>query len=275
MAVRSLRVLVDNVSSDSRLAAEHGWSVWIDAGKAGCFLWDTGQTGLVAQNAAALGIDPTAAQSIALSHGHYDHSGGLATLIEAGYAGPVYGHPDVWQQRYSRRDATTYRSAGMDDGRLPNGLPEFIPVRETQTLAPGLTCVTDIPRRSGNFTATANLFCDTAGHVPDLVPDDAFLVIDTPEGKLALLGCCHAGLANSLEAARDTCGIERFQTVVGGLHLIGAPESAMAETVDALTRFGVTRLYAGHCTGQAGLDYLREHFQGDFTPTGAGLVIIP
>lgn len=275
MAVRSLRILVDNVVAEARLGFEHGWSVWIDAGQDGCFLWDTGQTGLVLPNAAALGIAPATARAVALSHGHYDHSGGLAALAAAGYAGPVYGHPDVWLRRYSRRDAHTYRSAGMDDGRLPEGLPGFVATRDTRRIAPGLTFVTDIPRRPGLFTATANLFRDTAGHVPDVVADDAFLVIDAPEGPLVLLGCCHAGLANTLLTVRERCGIEQVRTVAGGLHLAGAPETALAETVAILVRFGVSRLYPGHCTGQTGIDYLGEHFPGTVTPTGSGLEILP
>lgn len=268
-------ILSDNRSLDDRLAFEHGWSAWIDAGPAGCLLWDTGQTGVFLDNARTLGVDPTTARAVGLSHGHHDHAGGLPELLAAGYAGPVHGHPDVLLRRYSRRDSATFRSIGMGDGRLAGGFPGFAPMPDVRELLPGVTMLAAISRLPGNHTATDNLFRDTAGNIPDDVPDDAFLVIDGVDGPLVLLGCCHAGLANSLARVRSRLGISRIAAVAGGLHLGGASRQALAQAVKSLKAFGVKRLYPGHCTGQAGLDYLREHFPGEVTESGCGLVIRP
>ncbi len=275
MTVTSLLVLADNKAVDDRLGFEHGWSVWIDCAADGCFLWDTGQTGVFLDNARILGVDPTTVRAVALSHGHHDHAGGLPTLLNAGYRGPVIGHPDILLRRYSRRGETTFRSIGMGDGRLADGIPGFLPVQDTVELAEGLTFVTSITRRPGSFTATDNLFRDTAGHVPDDIPDDAFLVIDAPDGPMVLLGCCHAGLPNTLAHAGARLGLSRIHTVAGGLHLGGAPREALAETVQSLSDWGVRRLLPGHCTGPAGLDFLREHFSGELLESGCGLCIQP
>lgn len=269
----SILILSDNRSLDDRLAFEHGWSVWIDRGPDGCLLWDTGQTGIFLDNAGILGVKPATARVVALSHGHYDHSGGLAGLLDAGYAGPVYGHKDVLLRRYSRRGSATFRSIGMSDGRFAAGIPHFVPVQGRRELLPGVTLVAGIPRLPGNAMATTNLFRDTAGQVPDDVPDDAFLVIDGKDGPVVVLGCCHAGLANSLAQAKACLGVSRLAAVIGGMHLGGAGPEALRQAVASLRAFGVARLYPGHCTGQEGLATLREHFPGAVTETGSGLAL--
>ena len=275
MTVQSLHILVDNRCVDQRLAFEHGWSVWLDLGPDGGWLWDTGQTGRMLDNAALLGLDPATARGVALSHGHYDHTGGLRALCDKGFDGPIIGHAAILARRYSRRGESTYRAAGMDE-LWPDGGPSNLrPVRDVCTIAPGLTFVTDIVRRPGAFEATANLFRDTAGRETDTVPDDACLVIDGARGPLVLLGCCHSGLANTLHHLRARLGLTRVTTVVGGLHLATAPTSALRETRDALAAFDVQRVHAGHCTGEAALSWLREHSRSAFEPSGAGLRITP
>ena len=269
----SLRILADNRSTEAALPFEHGWSVWVDLGPAGAWLWDTGQTGLFWDNAAACGIDPATAAGVALSHGHHDHAGGLPRLLAAGYSGPIIGHPDVLSRRYSRRGGTTFRSIGMGDGRLAGGIPKFHPVADCLELAPGLTFVTNIERRPGNFEATEHLYRDTAGLAPDCVPDDACLVIEGRRGPTVLLGCCHAGLGNTLAHLRRCLGLTAVPTLIGGLHLAGAPAQALDEIERTLAAFAVQTVYTGHCTGEAGESALARRFAGRVVPTGCGLAI--
>jgi len=267
----TLSILTDNRSADPELGFEHGWSVLVDLGAQGRWLWDTGQTGLFLENARALGLDPTRCDGLALSHGHHDHAGGLPALLEAGFTGPIVGHPELLSRRYSRRDGLTYRSIGMGDGRISLPLPGYSPETDIRELAPGLTFVTGIVRRPGAFAATTDLFRDTAGQETDTVPDDACLVLDGEKGTVVLLGCCHSGLGNTLAHLRARLGITEIEAVIGGLHLGKAPDWALDETLASLAEYGVARLSPGHCTGEAGFDRLQQDFPGRTTITGAGM----
>lgn len=270
----TLRILADNRSDRSDLGAEHGWSVWLDLGPHGCWLWDTGQSWLFAENARACDIDVRRAAGLALSHGHHDHAGGLPMLLSASFCGLMVGHPDIFSRRYSLHGSKTYRSIGMGDGRLPARLPGFVLESGVRRLAPGLTFVTGIARDPGRYEATTNLYRDTASRTHDAVPDDACLVIEGRDGPMVLLGCCHAGLANTLEHLRQTLGIAAVNAVAGGLHLAAAPAHALAETLQALETFGVKRIHPGHCTGTTALDALQRHFHGRIEPTGCGQRIV-
>ena len=270
----TLHVLVDNQAMNPALGFEHGWSVLVGLEDGPRWLWDTGQTELFLANARALGLDLRDIAGLAVSHGHHDHAGGLPGLLAAGFTGPVVGHPAMLSRRYCRRDGSTYRSIGMGDGRLPLPPPGFSPEEDLRELAPGLVFLTGIARQPGAFAATDNFFLDTAGLVPDTVPDDACLVIAGEDGPAVLLGCCHSGLGNTLAQVRRRLGLTAVDTVIGGLHLGRAPESALAETRDALTAFGVRQLQAGHCTGAAALDWLDQNWRGQVLPTGSGLTLV-
>jgi len=260
MPQRRIDVLCDNETSGPACACEWGLSLAIDLGQGpdggGLWLWDTGQTDLFLKNAAALGIDVTKARGLALSHGHFDHTGGVRALLAAGFAGAIHAHPACACDRYAEgKDAP--RHIGP-----PALLPPFIPAGPVTELAPGLTLITDIPRAPGRFQAVQGFSYDTKGLEPDNVPDDAFLVLDTDKGPVVILGCCHSGLANSLACASQRLGHVAFRAVLGGLHLYKAAADAVEETAQALTHFGVRRLVAGHCTGPDRLLALRGLLPG-------------
>lgn len=257
MAQRRVIVLCDNETSDPACGCEWGLSLALDLGPepadGGLWLWDTGKTDLFLANAARLGIDAADARGLALSHGHFDHTGGLTALLAAGFRGSIHAHPACAGARYAKEpDGKPRRPIGP-----PRPLPPFQPAGPLTVLAPGLTLLTDIPRAPGNFEAVAGFSLDDQGRQPDTVPDDAFLVLDTDNGPVVVLGCCHSGLANSLACARERLGHAGFFAVLGGLHLFQAGPEALAETALALAEHGVQRLVAGHCTGADRLELLR------------------
>lgn len=253
---RRIVVLCDNETTGPACACEWGLSLAIDLGSGpdggGLWLWDTGKTDLFLKNAAALGVDIAAASGLALSHGHYDHTGGVAALLAAGFRGPIHAHPSCAAERYAKEKGKPLRIGP------PAPLPPFIPAGPVTELAPGLTMLADIPRAPKRFQAVQGFSYDSEGNTPDHIPDDAFLVLKTAQGPVAILGCCHSGLANSLECASQRLGIRSFHAVLGGLHLFQAGAEVLQETADALSRHGVRQLVAGHCTGKDRTEALRS-----------------
>jgi 7,8-dihydropterin-6-yl-methyl-4-(beta-D-ribofuranosyl)aminobenzene 5'-phosphate synthase len=88
-----------------------------------------------------------------------------------------------------------------------------------------------------------------------------------------ILGCCHSGLANTLYQVRDLLGIKRFFSIIGGLHLVNAPESGLQETVKVLKEFSVQQIYPCHCTGEKSIDFLNEQLSGKVFDVGTGTII--
>ena len=130
-----------------------------------------------------------------------------------------------------------------------------------------------VPIRTTFEQGDAGIFCDEAGCAVDEVPDDQSLVIVTDRGLVLLLGCCHAGLVNTIEHARDKTGIEDVYAVIGGTHLGFSDPAQLDATVKALRGYRISKLCAGHCTGFAASARLLKEFPGRFQPAQVGFTI--
>jgi 7,8-dihydropterin-6-yl-methyl-4-(beta-D-ribofuranosyl)aminobenzene 5'-phosphate synthase len=265
-----LTVLIDNTSDDPALAHEWGLAMVLDLPGGERWLWDTGASRQCVDNARKLGIDLKRAEGVALSHGHYDHTGGLRALFGSGFAGAVVAHPGFDVDRYSLGGPGAAARPIGNPPEMPRPLPRFLGIEDRREIAPGLTFLTGMERRPGRFTAVGGFFLDPEGRAPDPVADDALLVVEAAGWRTVVLGCCHAGLANSLEHVSRQLGVERIDIVAGGLHLHDADERAIEESAQALERFGVHRIHAGHCTGEAAVRALRERLGDHVFPLGSG-----
>jgi len=267
-----IAVLSDNRVHDPQLKTEHGLCLAVYLNE-DFWLWDTGQSDLFLKNAKKMGIDPGKAKGLALSHGHYDHTGGLGALLnKTKFKGKIYAHPEFTAKRYAVKDEKARYIGIKQDETLINP-PNLITVTETAELDRGLTFLTGINRLPDLFQAVNGFYFDEAGDRPDPVQDDAALILQTGGKNIVILGCGHSGLANTLYHAKDVMGVKEVFAVIGGLHLMNAPRSAFEETLSVLTEFSVKQVYPGHCVGDPAIAYLKHHLPGRVTALGTGMWI--
>jgi 7,8-dihydropterin-6-yl-methyl-4-(beta-D-ribofuranosyl)aminobenzene 5'-phosphate synthase len=271
-----LSVLVDDTVASDKYLSEHGVSILIELPNGHRWLMDTGTTDIFLLNAQRMGISLDELTGIAISHGHDDHTGGLAFYPRLKGSPPVYGHPYIWAKQYEIKKGEPVRICGIPYMARRYAAPVFKPLNNTVRLDEDLYFFTDIPREPGSYAPIGGKYFNEDGTGPCPIMDDATLVVKTPRGLVAIFGCGHAGYINILKAIRKEFPNDKLLSVVGGLHLKGANEKVMAEAVaytDSIKAEGFT-FYGGHCTGGKTIQTFREKY-GDkvVMPLGAGRVI--
>lgn len=242
------RVLVDDLCGKSGLTAEHGLSVLLETPR-GTILMDTGQGRALMHNAATLGVDLDRVDHIVLSHGHYDHTWGLPSLLHRVGKKPLWAHPDFSIPRYRMKEGKT-RFIGS---HLAMEAVDFRPVTDMEEILEGVWAMT-VPREERD-PDLAPLDCGlrvpcSGGTEPDPFDDDLSLVVRGRRGLSVLTGCAHAGIVNILDRAARLFDTRHFALVMGGMHLSGQPDLFVKETLAALEeRFAIDRFRPCHCTG--------------------------
>lgn len=271
-----LSVLCDDTAASDAYLAEHGSSILVELPNGRRWLVDAGTTDIFLMNAARMGISLAGLAGIVVTHGHDDHTGGLAFCSRIGDAPPVCGHPYVWHKQYEVRKGEPVRILGMPYMARRYAAPAFRPLNGTARLDEEMYFLTDIPREPGSYAPVEGKFFNEDGTGPCPVVDDGTVAVRTPRGLVLIFGCAHAGYVNILRAVRKEFPGDRLLSVVGGLHLGGAPDAVLAEAVactDSFRADGFT-FHGGHCTGARTLARFKEAFGEEaFRPLGAGRAI--
>ena len=253
-------VLTDDTIAQDGLMAEHGVSILVTLPNGRRWLVDTGTTDVYQENARRLGIRLDGLAGIAITHGHDDHTGGLTFYSRLAGKPPVYGHPYIWHKSYQIRPGKPVRITGMPYLARRDAAPSFHPVNGMARLDDDLYFFTDIPRAPGSFAPVAGNFFNEDGTGPVPLIDDASLVVRTPRGMVVIVGCGHAGYTNIIAAIHEAFPQDRLLAVVGGLHLVNAPENVLIEAVACTKRIMADGFFfcCGHCTGENVLRYFGE-----------------
>jgi 7,8-dihydropterin-6-yl-methyl-4-(beta-D-ribofuranosyl)aminobenzene 5'-phosphate synthase len=265
----TLTVLSENTARGAGILGEHGLSFWIDTG-AHRVLFDTGQGMALLNNAAALDIDLATADAIVLSHGHFDHVGGLEAALAMARQATLYLHPRATEKKFSgAKPAAGARCISTPFVETESFLRDerrVIATRESCEVVPGVWTTGEIPRTNDFEDTGGPFFLDEALTRPDPLLDDQALYLPTAQGVIVIFGCAHSGVVNTLHYITQLTDQAPVRLLIGGLHLENASPRRMDETVRALRAARPSRMGLCHCTGAAAIHRLWHEFPGACFP---------
>ena len=249
--IRITAVIENN--TDVGLPVEHGLALWIEAdGKK--FFFDLGQSSLFLDNARSLGIDVPEAQFAIISHGHYDHGGGIPAFLEANDHAPVYVCRRAFGEYFSTKENVS-RYIGLD--KRIEGNSRIVVNDDIVRLSDNLIIFRGCDGRKYFSPANSRilkmqddkLVCDDFQH------EQSLIIVDGPN-RVLIAGCAHSGILNIKERAERLLG-EQITHIVSGLHLMGVTDKTFVSSFgDALLQTGCI-CHTCHCTGLEAYDVLK------------------
>lgn len=274
-----ITTLIENMPDESgKLEFEHGFSVFVEfSGKK--ILFDTGQSGAFVKNAERLNIDLSGADYVVLSHGHYDHTGGVSALLEVlERQTSFYIGNEFFEPKYKLLEDNSYKYNGNPfERRLLEREEKPVKLHYVEN---GVTWLTEeIVLLKGFHRVTEyegvnpKFFIKTeAGYETDLFVDEIALGLLTEDGLVLIVGCSHVGIVNILEYVKQRLDIP-VAAVLGGTHLVEADGNRLAKTAEAMKKHGIKKIAVSHCTGEAGMELLRKEFAQGFVLNNTGNVM--
>jgi len=228
-----MTILFDNYNSCKKCQSLWGFSAYFEEYK---LLFDTGSNGRVLlKNMRELGIDVQEIEYIFITHSHWDHIGGIDSILEL--------NPDV----------TLF---------IPSSLSKFL-INDLKSLAKEVIICTEKPQY-----LFANLY--TTGLLGEKMPEQS-LIIDEEEHKL-ITGCGHFGIGNITKVAKETIK-KNIDFAIGGFHLMHSSEEEIQESIEELKELGVTKVLPTHCTGDKGIELYQKSYIKNYISGGIGTKI--
>ncbi len=272
----TITTLIENMPDvKGELVAEHGLSLYIEfRGKR--ILFDTGQTGVFLDNAKRLGKSMKNLDMILISHGHYDHSGGVPLLVQNLDNATKMIVGDGFFEKKNKK---------LPDGSYHyNGNPfteEDLPAEKIvlKKITEDVTYLTEDIILFKNFLQVSEFeqlnpkFFLQKGEtfVQDDFSEELVLGLRTEKGLVLVAGCSHVGICNILQSVAERVQ-EPVYAVLGGTHLIEADEERLVKTMQTFRKCGVAKVAVSHCTGEKGIACAQAEFGKDFVLNNTGNV---
>jgi 7,8-dihydropterin-6-yl-methyl-4-(beta-D-ribofuranosyl)aminobenzene 5'-phosphate synthase len=271
----TVQVLCDNNIGRMDFLGEHGFAALIEH-NGGTYLFDTGQGHTLPHNVKAGGFRLEDVASIFISHGHFDHTGGLPWVLAQTGPKKIIAHPAIFARHLARLAPDPavdplYIGPPKSQAEFEAGGATFDFREETVEVAPGIHFITGYDRHPEKTPGDRQLLLAQGEElVADPIAEDANLLLETPSGPVLVLGCAHGGVLNILDHVRKTFSLDRLHAVLGGTHLMFyAPEQIQA-VIAAFEDFKIELVGVSHCTGPQAAMTLARHFGDRFQQAAAG-----
>ncbi|MBQ9743995.1 MAG: MBL fold metallo-hydrolase [Clostridia bacterium] len=240
-----ITVLTENITENPIICAEHGLSLYIET-DAHKILFDMGQTDLFYKNATILGVDLAEVDIAILSHGHYDHGGGLSTFLKINNSAPVYISPYAFEPHYNGKE----KYIGLDSSL--QGSSRLIFTANTEIIDTSLSIHSYNDREMPNFLGSFGL---TKRLGDEFIPDDfiheQYLLIRENGKRVLISGCSHKGIIDIVDWSCP-------DVLIGGFHLSKISDTAELDKIANALSSHKASYYTCHCTGTAQYEYLKS-----------------
>ncbi len=253
-----ITTLIENTKGEHlALKSEHGISFFIEKDGHN-LLFDTGQTGAFLENAEQLQIDLSNLEYVIISHGHYDHSGGLQALTELAKKFELIVGDGFFNKKYGYKN-NKYKFIGnnFDEQFLSKkDIPYRFVTEDITEIVSGIYVITNFPRiHKDEVINTRFKLIEDDKYVNDSFKDEVLIAIDIPEGLVVLLGCSHPGMKNMLDSVQKLLG-KPIYAVLGGTHLVEASDDSFDISMEYLNKSEMKVIGVSHCTGQKAMSNL-------------------
>ena len=270
-------VVCDNMISRPGLLGQHGLSMVIE--KDGeSYLFDTGQRLSLSLNLKALDKNPHSLKKIFISHGHYDHTGGLKWILRKTGRVEVVAQSSLFSKHMladpeNPKKLPTFIGVPWGKGDLESLGAEFRFVDRPEEVAPGILFLTGIEGPAEGKPRDDRLVLQERDRfIGDPVKDDASLILETGKGPVLLLGCAHSGVLNILDYVREKLGLTKLHALLGGTHLMFYGLQYIPDFIERLDRLSVNLVGVSHCTGLAATIELAKRLGDKVRVASAGSV---
>lgn len=259
------------------LSAEHGFGCYIEVSAGGqnnALLMDFGisENG-AANNIKALDLDLSGVGAAVLSHGHFDHYGGLEKVMKlAGKKLPLYVGREVFSERFVNLPGLRVDIGRLDPRKVEAAGCEIREINQPQEILPGVLAICPVPRVTEYEQGSPILAVKRDGGLAvDDFPGEISLAFNLPgKGLVILTACAHAGIVNIVRRAAELTGVDKIHAVLGGFHLSGAPAEKIEKTVNGLAGMELDQIVPMHCTGFEAQKLFSERMAGKFVLYSAG-----